>query len=53
MCLTASGRVVALELDTGRIKWSRLLPLPGKRYKLVTVRAHPAGTAKPAEVRKV
>ncbi len=50
MCLTGSGRLVALQLDTGRIKWSRLLPLPGASYKLVTTRAHRLGTALPAEV---
>ena len=50
VCLTGSGRLVALQLDTGRIKWSRLLPLPGASYKLVTTRAHRLGTALPAEV---
>ena len=50
VCLTATGRVIALQLDTGFIKWSRLLPLKGSSYKLVVTRSHPSGSRCPSEI---
>ena len=50
VCLTATGRVIALQLDTGFIKWSRLLPLKGSSYKLVVTRSYPSGSRCPSEI---